>query len=102
MSLRWVAVAIGIVGLGIVAYGMVMRLQQPPRILSVGTIEVADPASKTGAKRRLLTRVLMAGGVQLTEVELPNGTWIDCSADCADAARKATVDFWDDQQKRRR
>lgn len=29
------------------------------------------------------------------EVRLPRGTWIPCGRNCAEALRRATVDFWE-------
>jgi hypothetical protein len=101
MSLKWVAAAIAAGGLAVVGYGTWMRIQHPAEVLSEGAIEVADPG-KTAARIRLRTRTVAVGGVRMQEIELPNGTWIDCSGDCAGAARKAGSDFWDERQKRSR
>ena len=99
MSLRTVAIAVGFLMLALAGYGLWKRAQSPPRIVSTGTVEVGDPHNATGARKRLLTRVVEIGSVTLNEIELPNGTWIDCSGDCAGTARKATADFWDEKQK---
>ena len=101
MSLKWVAVAIAPAGAAIVGYGTWMRVQNPARVISQGSVEVLVRGTDTG-KVRLPTRRVAVGGVTLDEVELPNGTWIDCSGDCASAARKVGPDFWDEQQKRRK
>jgi hypothetical protein len=102
MPLKWAAIGICGIGIAIAAYGTWMRVAYPPRVVSTGTIEVVN-ANRPGAEKvRLLTRVLSAGNVTLSEVELPNGTWIDCGGDCASAARKAGPDFWDEQQKKKR
>ena len=98
MSLKWAALAIAVAGLGIVAYGISQQLESPPRVLSTGNI-VVDAGN---GKRRLLTRSMAVGRAVRMEVELPNGTWIDCGGDCPDAARRATVGFWDEQRKNRR
>lgn len=98
MSLKWAALAIAVLGLGIASYGIWRQLESPPRVLSTGNILVEDGPGK----RRLLTRSMAIGRNVVMEVELPNGTWIDCGGDCPDAARKATVGFWDEQRKNRR
>jgi hypothetical protein len=99
MPLKLVAWALAIVGLCVVCYGGYMHVRYPARVVSMGTVEVGDG----GAGRvRLLVRTVASGGITLTEVELPNGTWIDCGGDCAAAARKATTGFWDEQQKKRK
>lgn len=99
MSLKWAAVAIGIAAVGIGAYGILYKLANPPRIVSVGNVEIEN---HEGQRIRLVTRTVASGSILASEVELPNGTWIDCSADCAAAARKATVDFWNEQRKSKR
>ncbi len=102
MSLKWVATAIAIVGLGMAGYGIWQQIANPPRVLSVGNVDVADPRGGDVKKVRLVTRSVAVGKTVRSEVELPNGTWIDCSGDCADAARKATIDFWEEIRKSRR
>ncbi len=102
MSLKKAAIGIAIVGLAMASYGIWEQIANPPRVLSVGNVEVPDPRSRNGKKVRLLTRTVSVGKVVRAEVELPNGTWIDCSGDCATAVKKATVDFWDEQRKNRR
>jgi hypothetical protein len=99
MSLKWIAVAIAVFAAAVVGYGTWQQIKDPPRIISVGNVEVPGLG---GTTVRLLTRVRATGGVMLSEVELPNGTWLDCSADCAGTARKATTGFWDEQQKRKK
>ena len=99
MSLKWVAVAIGIGGVALSAYGILYRMANPPHVRSVGNVEVANAK---GERIRLVTRSVENGSVLRSEVELPGGTWIDCGGDCATAARKATVDLWDEQRKNRR
>ncbi len=102
MSPRWIAVAILLAGFGIIAYSTWQRIKHPARVLGKSFVEIADPARRDDIRIRLPTRVVAAGGITLTEVELPNGTWIDCSGDCATAARTATSDFWDERQRRGR
>lgn len=100
MSLKWAAIGIAVLGLIIAGYGIVGQIINPPRTLSVGNIEVRGPGAI--GKKQLLTRTVAVGSIVRSEVELPNGTWIDCSGDCRAAARKATVEFWDAQRKDKR
>lgn len=102
MSLKPFALAIAIAGLGMASYGIWQQVASPPRLLSVGNVDVADPRGGDVKKVRLVTRAVAIGKIVRSEVELPNGTWVDCSGDCADAARKATIDFWDEQRKGKR
>jgi hypothetical protein len=102
MSLRWVVIAIAVGGLGMASYGIWQQIANPPRVLSVGNVEVADPRGGDVKRMRLITRTVAVGKIVRSEIELPNGTWIDCGGDCPDAARKATIDFWDEQRKNKR
>ena len=36
------------------------------------------------------------------EFRLPGGTWIECRADCRNALREDSVDFWETQRERQR
>ena len=98
--MKWAFWLIAALGLGIVAYGIQMRRLDPPTIIGESKIEVADP--KGGASRLTFrTRTVQGGGFTTEQVELPGGTWIDCSGDCRDTLRKSTTDFWDEQRRRR-
>lgn len=33
------------------------------------------------------------------EVQLPSGTWVDCSGDCREAMRRIYLDFWETMQE---
>ena len=99
MSLKWAAVGIALLGIGIITYGTWMRYQYPARVISEGSIEVVLRGTDKG-KVRLPTRKVATGGVTLEEVKLTNGTWIDCAGDCARAVRRAGPDFWDEELKR--
>ncbi len=80
MSLKWVAIALALIGFGLVGYGTWMHYKDPSRVISQGSIEVVVRGTATG-KVRLPTRRVATGGVTLEEVKLPNGTWIDCGGD---------------------
>jgi hypothetical protein len=101
MSLKWAAITIAALGAAIVGYGLWMQTKFPPRTLSTGTVEVRDPRRNDNGKMRLLTRVQAVGGITRSEVELPNGTWLDCGGDCAGTVHKVTAGFWDEQQKKK-
>jgi hypothetical protein len=47
----------------------------------------------------LRTRDVAAAGTTFHEVELPNGTWIDCGADCAETVRREHLDLWETKRE---
>ena len=84
--MKWAPWIIGLVGLAVVAYGLALQRAHPPRIVGTGQVAVTNP--KTGQKHRLRTRKVEVAGFTKTEVELPGGTWLDCSGgDCAETVR---------------
>ncbi|MEZ5854929.1 MAG: hypothetical protein R3D67_09380 [Hyphomicrobiaceae bacterium] len=74
--------------------GLWYQRQNPRRILSYGSQSVASRLNP-GAPVTLKTRTVAIGPRQIQEIELPNGTWIDCAGNCAKAAREAGPEFWD-------
>ncbi len=88
-----VLVAALIAGIIAIAGFAVWYSQQYPReIVAHGSIEVAGVR---GADRvRLKTRDVSINKVVFKEIEMPNGTWIDCAGDCTKAAREAGDGFW--------
>jgi hypothetical protein len=98
--MKWAFWLIGALGLGIVAYGTYIRRIDPPTIVGESKIDVADPKGGA-AKITFRTRTVKGGGITTEQVELPGGTWIECSGDCRDAVRKATTDFWDEQRRKK-
>lgn len=102
MSLKPFAIGIALLGLGMASYGIWQQISNPMRVLSVGNVDVADPRGGDVRKVRLVTRAVAIGKIVRSEVELPNGTWIDCGGDCADAARKATIGFWDEKSRNKK
>jgi hypothetical protein len=101
--MKWAAWLIAALGLGIVAYGTLMRRIDPPKVIREGKIDIADPkdgGKGGGSKVSFRTRTVQGGGIVTEQVELPGGTWIDCGGDCRDAVRKATTDFWEEQRKK--
>lgn len=84
--MKWAPWIIGIAGLAIVAYGLLLGWRHPPRVLGTASVEVEDP--KTRRRVTLRTRTVEVAGFTKTEVELPGGTWVDCTGgDCAETVR---------------
>jgi hypothetical protein len=74
--------------------------QYPREIIGTSTISVEGVR---GTKALTLkTRDVSINGVVFREVEMPNGTWIDCAGDCTKAARNAGDGFWADQNSNKR
>ena len=84
MSLKPFATGIASVGLGMASYGIWQQISNPMRVLSVGNADVADPRGGDVRKVRLVTRAVAIGKLVRSEVELPNGTWVDCGGDRGD------------------
>lgn len=82
----------------ILAFGLYSRWKNPMRVVSTGSVNVED--GKAGRVLVLRTRVVEVGVVTTGEVELPNGTWIDCKGDCADTVRREHLEFWDQPERR--
>lgn len=85
-------------GLGIVGYGLWYRQQHPPRVIGHGSVEVEDP--RTGRRATFATRTVEIGAIRQVEIQLPSGTWVDCTGDCAAALRRELLDVWSEMQKR--
>lgn len=102
MNLRHAPYLIALLGLAIVAWGLWNEHAHPPRVIASGAIEVDNIHGATPGRLRLATRTLEIGTVRRLEIELPNGTWIDCAGDCPRAVRSALTAIWDEQQKRSR
>lgn len=100
MPLKLVAVLIAIVGIAIVGWGVWYRQQHAREIVATGLMRVESRA-RPGAVQTLKTRTVRIGAIRLDEIELPNGTWIDCAGDCRRAAQDAGPDFWDAQARDR-
>ena len=83
---------------GVLGFALWYAQQHPRRIVGEGIVRV-----ETGGRiASLRTRDIDVNGIRFSEVEMPNGTWIDCSGDCVRAARDAGDGFWDKQQRDRR
>jgi hypothetical protein len=85
-------------GVAIVGYGLWRRQQDPPKVISIGSFEYKD---KLGTSLVFPKRVVAVAGFETTEVQLPNGTWIDCRGDCAKAIREEHAEIFDAQRERR-
>lgn len=91
----WLILALG--G-GIVGWGLWNQRQHPPRIVATGTVDVEDKAK--GRKLTLPTRTIETGTIRSVQVELPNGTWIDCAGDCRETVLREHLEFWQERQRR--
>ncbi len=74
--------------------------QHPREIVGHGRIDVTGVRGQGIAT--LQTRDVSINGVVFKEVEMPNGTWIDCAGDCAQAARDAGDGFWAKEMQNKR
>lgn len=93
MTVKTGGLILALAMLAIVAAGLWYRYGQPRRVVATGTVRLAS--GEGGPPVTLRTRVVMIGSVRFDEVEMANGTWIDCAGDCARAAREAGPGFWD-------
>jgi hypothetical protein len=82
------------------AFALWYSRQYPREIVGQATIEVTGVRGQ--APVRLKTRDVSINKVVFKEVEMPNGTWIDCAGDCAKAARDAGDGFWSNQINNKR
>ena len=75
--------------------------QYPREIVGTSTINVRSDRAG-GGSATLKTRDVAINKTIFKEVEMPNGTWIDCAGDCAKAARDAGENFWSNQINNKR
>lgn len=94
MTVKTGGLILALAMLAILAAGLWYRHGQARRVVASGIVHVA-PAVGGVLPVTLSTRVVMLGPTRFEEVELPNGTWIDCAGDCVKAAREAGPDFWE-------
>lgn len=102
MNLRYVALLIAMAAVAIVAYGLWYRAAHPGRIVRDGHLLVKRGSATPADSLRLRTRTIANGAITRDEIELPNGTWIDCGGDCARSAANGLDDLWQEQQRRSR
>lgn len=94
MTVKMGGLLLGLVMLAILAAGLWHQFRNPRRIVATGEVRLVG-TDLPGPGIKLPTRVVMVGSVRLDEVQMPNGTWIDCAGDCGRAAREAGPDFWE-------
>ena len=78
--------------IGIAGFAFWYQRQYPREIIAQGSIDVSGVRGRGPV--RLNTRDVSINSVVFKEVEMPNGTWIDCAGDCAMTAREAGDGFW--------
>jgi hypothetical protein len=101
MSGRMMGVIAAALVLAVLAFGLWYQNQYPRQILRMGSITVE--AKRGGVQRLTLkTRDVQIRNTVFQEVEMPNGTWIDCAGDCRRAAHEAGDGFWEKLEKERR
>lgn len=101
MNLRLAPYLITFLALAIVAWGLWNERTHPQRVVASSTIEVDNSHGAAPARLRLAIRTVEIGTVRRDEIELPNGTWIDCAGDCHHAVRAALTAIWDEQKRLR-
>lgn len=86
--------------LGVLGFAFWYSQQHPRQIVGTSIVSVRSERAGGGVTVHK-TRDISVNGVVFQEVELPNGTWIDCAGDCASAVRDAGEDFYDKRQRER-
>jgi hypothetical protein len=89
---------IGLLMAGILAYGLYLQFKHPRRVTGYGQV-TAKSRHSPGKTVTLRTRDVEGSGTTFKEVELPNGTWIDCAADCAETVRREHLDIWETKRE---
>ena len=89
---------IGLLMAVILGYGLYLQFKHPRRITGYGQV-TAKSRYTPGKVVKLRTRDLEGSGTTFKEVELPNGTWIDCGGDCAEAVRREHLDLWETKRE---
>jgi len=82
MPLKRIPLILGAIMLALLSKGTARRLADPWHVVETGSIVVTD---LRGTKLIFPTRIVQAGFVTTTEVQLPSGPWLDCRGDCKDA-----------------
>ena len=101
MQNRMAGVIVGGVVLALLVFGLWYSNKHPRQI--VGTSTVTFDTRRAGSTMATLkTREIEVNGRRFSEVEMPNGTWLDCGGDCGRAARDADGALWERIDKERR
>jgi hypothetical protein len=88
------------VAIGLVCFlGFALWYQRahPRQIIAEGSI-IVQAQRAGGGTRTLKTRDVKIANATFREVQMPNGTWIDCAGDCQKAVHEAGEGFWDAKQ----
>lgn len=94
MTVKTASFLLALVVIGVLVYGLWYQRQYPRTIIGESTVRV-ESRTHPGPAQVLKTRLVEVNKVRFSEVELPNGTWIDCAGDCRKAALEAGPEFWD-------
>ncbi len=92
MRLKYAPYILGTAMLALLVLGLSLRAADPPHVVETGSLSLTDPS---GTRLIFGKRVVEAGGVASTEIQIPGQGWIDCRGDCKDALRQARGGSWD-------
>ena len=101
MSSRLMGVIAAALVLAVLAFGLWYQRQYPRQILRTGLVTM-DSKRAGSVRLTLQTRDVQIRNTIFQEVEMPNGTWIDCAGDCRRAAHEAGDGLWEKIEKERR
>ena len=99
MSLKLVPYLLVALAIAVIAYGTWQRQKYPPQVIATSTFSFID---KSGTELKFPKRVVAVAGFEVTEVQLPGGTWIDCRGDCGGTIKAEYTEFWDHQMLKNR
>ncbi len=101
MSSKLLGVIAAALVLAVLAFGLWYQRQYPRQILRTGLVTM-DSKRPGGVRITLQTRDVQIRNTVFQEVEMPNGTWIDCAGDCRRAAHEAGDGLWEKIERERR
>lgn len=96
--MKTIPILIGLLMATLLAAGLYLQFKDPRRVTGTGQV-TAKSRYTPGKLLTARTRDLAGSGTTFREVELPNGTWIDCRADCAETLRREHLDFWETKRE---
>lgn len=87
------AAAVAIVAAGVLtlAEGTAAQGSHRRRVSTASPYVVAESDYGKGS----VTGAVREGHRGILQVQMPNGSWIDCVRSCSETLRRATVDFWE-------